>query len=225
MEKKYFIILVVFGILILSIYITFSMNNRTISKNMFGDILEIDEDAYGVNNFDNTNLDLRPILDEDIDKKINNVIYIEFNVGGSKKNNIDNIFYDIALNDLEIDCNLLNQYVKWKLFKNDSLISSGSLDYRFDTIIDGRLVLTNEKNRLVPYNDDKSIYDHYKFYLWISDSCQSNNLSNCLDSEDQSSLLNKKLKGKIEIELYGDTGGELIRKPSSILDTNTCLSG
>ena len=36
--------------------------------------------------------------------------------------------------------------------------------------------------------------------------------------------MGKKLKGKIEIELYADTKVENIRKPSENLDKNTCIS-
>lgn len=219
------IFLGLFILMIVLLAVAFSLSNREgiLSKNFFGDILEIDFDAYGDNSFDASNLNFRPILDKDVDSSFNNVIYIEFWVGGSKKNNVDSIVYDIALNDLVVDCNLLSSYLKWKLVKNHVEISRGSLDYKFDTIVDGRLVLTNVQQDLVPYNEDKSVYDYYEFYMWLSDSCQDDDLMMCFGSEDQSYLLGKSLSGKIEVELYGNTKQELVRKPSDTIDSTSCM--
>ena len=86
------------------------------------------------------------------------------------------------------------------------------------------LLLTNIQQDLKPFNEDKSIYDHYEFYMWFSDSCQDENTLNCENAEDQSNLLNKKISGKIEVELYGEGKKELERHPSEELDKNTCLT-
>lgn len=186
--------------------------------------VNIDETAYGDNIFDSTNLDLKPILDKDIETSDNNIIKIEFNVGGSKENNVDNIVYDIALVDLNIDCKLLSPYVKWKLVKNKTEVYEGSLDYKFDTINNGRLVLTPIQQDLKKYNEDKSTYDHYEFYMWLSDSCQEEELINCINNaEDQSDLLNKKIKGKIEVELYKESKKELVRNPNDKVNVKTCI--
>lgn len=187
--------------------------------------LNIDEAAYGPNTFDSTNIDLIPILDKDIENTDNNnVIKIEFNVGGAKENKRKNIVYDIALVDLLLNCELLSPYVKWKLIKNNDETYEGSFDYKFDTIKNGRLVLTTIQQDLKEYSEDKSTYDHYVFYLWLSNSCQEEDLTQCsIPVEDQSNLLNKKLSGKIEVELYGERKSKLIRQASEILDESTCL--
>jgi hypothetical protein len=168
-------------------------------------------------------LQFSPILDSDVNEQKNNVIYIDFRVGGSKENNTDNIFYDVALANLEIDCELISPYLKWKLLKNGEFISEGSLDYKFDTIKDGRLVLTPIQQDLVGYSEDKNTYDYYQFYMWISDSYQGDNLLKYSNEIDQSNLMSKKIKGRIEVELSGGTKKTLTRNPSEELDRSTCL--
>lgn len=202
---------------------TYAVKTRGSSNIMLSNILRIDEEAYGNTSFDSSNLKLVPILDRDVEFRKNAVIDIEFYVGGNEENNKDNIVYDIALVDLNIDCTLLSPYVKWKLVKNDQILATGSFDYQFDTITNGRLVLTPIQQDLVDYNEDKSQYDHYHFYLWLSDSCQSDNLLDGLDSEDQSDLLGKRIYGKIEVELYAENKKELVRNPSKVLNVNTCI--
>ncbi len=199
------------------------MRENMPSASFHGDILKIDEDAYGSNFFDSSNLDLRPIIDNYIYEKENNVINIEFLVGGSEENVISNITYDIAIVNLEIDCELLSPYLKWKLLKNGEEISNGSFDYQFDTIQNGRFVLTEIQQDLKPYSTDKSSYDHYQLYIWLSDSCQSDDSGDCIDSSDQSELLNKKIKGKVEVELYSNSKKILVRKPVDALPTDTCI--
>ena len=201
---------------------TFANYNPFVKDTLFG-TLKLDEEAYGNTVFDSSNLNLKTILDIDSEKSFGNVIYIPFYVGGSKDNDVDNAFYDIALQDLRVDCELLSPYVKWKLKKNGKIIESGSLDYQFDTIRDGRFVLTSIQQDLVPYHSDKSGYDYYEFYLWLSDSCQEEDISMCDNYVYQNNLLNKKLSGKIEVELYAGTKKELVREPSSELDLNTCI--
>lgn len=186
-------------------------------------ILEIDEEAYGKNVFDSSSLDLRPILDTKVENNDDQVIHISFLVGGSSKNNVEDIVYDIALVDLKVDCFLLSPYLKWKLVKNNKVISDGSFDYQFDTIKNGRLVLTNIQQDLPVYSEDKSSYDQYDFYLWLSDSCQEESLEQCKEAYDQSSLLGRTIKGKIEVELYAKTKKVLVRNPSSSIDVNTCM--
>lgn len=214
--------LFVISLLLTLVYMTYSLNQGFRQKEIVANIIKIDEEAYGETEFSNNNLELKPILDKDVKKDSNNLIYIEFNIGGAEENDRDDVIYDIALADLEIDCELLSPYVKWKLIKNGLELSTGSLDYKFDTIKDNRLVLNNIQQDLVPFNTDKTKYDHYEFYMWISDSCQEDNISNCKDIESQKNLLNKQIKGKIEVELYTGIKIELERNPQEILDINTC---
>lgn len=222
-NRKILIISLIFIIVLTLIAFTFSAKMNNLTSNIFTDVILIDEEAYGENEFNSSNLDFRPILDKNVGTSLDNIIYINFNVGGSKKNNRDNIVYDIALVDLKIDCDLVSPYLKWKLIKNGEEVFEGSFDYKFDTISNGRLILTTIQQDLKKFSEDKSLYDHYEFYLWLSDSCQSDNLFNCQDSVDQNYLLGKSISGKIEVELYGATKKELVRKPSNSLDISTCI--
>ena len=224
-KKRKNIIALIIILLIALLISTYAIDSFPLQQTVFSKILRIDENAYGITEFDSTQLDLRPIIDQNVESNLNNVISINFYVGGNKANNETNIVYDIALVDLEVDCDLLSPYLKWKLIKNGEEISRGSFDYQFDTITNGRLVLTTIQQDLKDYNEDKSTYDYYQFYIWLSDSCQSENILDCLSGvEDQSSLLNKKLKGKIEVELYAKGKEMLVRKPSDTLHVDTCNS-
>lgn len=221
--KKLLIVTSFVGIMLLTmLYLTYSLSQGSNRKELTASIIKVDEEAYGKTTFTNDKLDLKPILDKNVTKESNNVIYITFNVGGSKENNTDTIIYDIALADLKVNCNLLSPYLKWKLIKNGLELSQGSLDYKFDTIKDGRLVLTNMQQDLIKYSEDKSVYDKYEFYMWISDSCQKEDITECTNSESQKNLLNKKISGKIEVELYGGNKKEIERQPKETIDTTTC---
>ena len=167
--------------------------------------------------------DINNIVNNRIEEKVDNIIKIDFTVGGASNNDEDvDIIYDIALNDLEVNCNLLSPYIKWKLIKDGEQISSGSLDYQFDTIKNGRLVLTTIQEDLPTYSSDKTNYDDYTFYMWFSDSCQGN-LADCDNAEDQTGMLGQNLNGKIEVELYTGNKKELNRQPKTSLGESTCL--
>ena len=212
----------VFLFALLLIHFTYANQPDSLFKRMNGENIGIDEEAYGSTSFDTTDIELVPILDKDVIEREENVIHISFLVGGAKDNTVNNIIYDVALNDLRVDCNLISPYVKWKLIKNGVEISNGSLDYHFDTIKDGRLVLTNIQQDLIGYSVDKSVYDKYDFYLWISDSCQDEDVLKCDDLKEQSFLMGKKLDGKVEIELYASDKRTLVREKQDVLDTSTC---
>lgn len=218
------IYLIVFALLIIGV--TYALQSSSLAFQTSTALIQIDETAYGNTSFDSSNLEFKPILDSAVETSTNNVIKIEFKVGGAEANNANNIIYDIALNDLEVNCSLLSPYIKWKLLKNGTEISNGSLDYKFDTIADGRMVLTTIQQDLPDYNaTDKSQYDDYIFYMWFSDSCQSSDLSTCVNNnqlEDQSAMINQNLSGKVEVELYTESKKELVRNPSSTLDTTLC---
>ena len=77
--------------LITFIFITYSMNYKNPRMNLVGSIMKLDEESYGNTLFDASNLDFRPILDKDVHNESSNVIYIDFNVGGSIENDSDNI--------------------------------------------------------------------------------------------------------------------------------------
>ena len=213
----------IFLLVLLLVSFTYANQSTSFFKKVNGEKLGIDEEAYGSTSFDSNNIELVPILDKDVIKRKTNVIHISFFVGGAKDNTVDNIIYDVALNDLDVDCSLISPYIKWKLIKNGIEISNGSLDYKFDTIKDGRLVLTNIQQDLVKYNVNKKNYDFYNFYLWISDNCQDENFEECFNKSSQNELMGKNLSGKIEIELYADVKKELVRSPNGKKDTHTCF--
>ncbi len=228
-EKKYllknlFLTCLIVLLVVLFIFITYSIRQGNASKNVLTDVMMIDEESYGNTTLNSDNLKMVPILDKNVNSNSSNVMYISFNVGGSKENKNVDIIYDIALVDLNLDCDLLSPYLKWKLVKNGTQEYVGSFDYRFDTIKNNRLVLTDIQQDLVPYSDDKSTYDHYDFYMWLSDSCQEEDILLCKNHPSQDNLMNKKISGKIEVELYGDDKSALVRTPSDVIDTSTCIS-
>lgn len=223
MKKSRIIILFIF-VLVIIVSFTYAGYLGMNLNRAFGKVFRIDEEAYGENHFDSSNLEFIPILDDEVNRNSNNLIYIDFRVGGSELNDDEeNIIYDIALVDLEVDCNLLSPYLKWKLVKNNEIIDEGSFDYKFDTIKNQRLVLTSIQQDLKPYSEDKFTYDYFQFYIWISDSYQGEDLLNYSNLVDQSSLMGKKIKGKIEVELYGGSKVELVRNPSDKIDSDTCI--
>ena len=146
---------------------------------------------------------LSPVSDSVISSTVSNsnVMKIAFTVKGASTNPSNkDIIYDVALADLNIDCWLRDSNVKWRLYKNSNLLSEGNLSPQFDTIEDGRLVLTNIQQDLPSYN---STADSYVFVLWISETCSD--ITACTSSDDQSYLLNKNISGKIEVELYTES--------------------
>ena len=197
--------------------------NRPFVKNTTFSTLKLDEEAYGNTEFNASNVEFRTILDKDVASKFDNVIYITFRVGGYQDNDAVDPVYDIALQDLKVDCNLLSPYLKWKLLKNGEELSAGSFDYHYDTIKDGRLVLTPIQQDLKDFSLNKSDYDYYQFYLWLSDSCQEEDLALCSNVQTQENLLGKKLSGKIEVELYSQSKNAVVRNPSDEIDRTTCI--
>jgi len=221
--KKITITIGFVSILILMLLTTYATVTEITKKGVITKVIKIDEDAYGEFAFDSSNLNFTPMLDSEVSSLSNKVIYMNFRVGGSELNTAENIIYDIALVDLQVDCNLLSPYLKWQLFKNGKIISTGSLDYKFDTIKNGRLVLTPIQQDLKKFSEDKNTYDYYEFYMWISDSFQEEDLSNYNGEEEQNDLIGKRIKGKIEVELYGEEKSALVRTPSEELNTETCM--
>lgn len=228
-DKRIVVLYVLVGIVLL-IGITYALSNSTIALNINTAIIRLDEVAYGnKKTFDTSNITFAPILDSKVETSLDKVIKIDFTVGGAENNTKKDILkkdiiYDIALTDMNVHCNLLSPYIKWKLIKNGEEISNGSLDYRFDTIVDGRMVLTNTQQDLAEYNAERIGYDNYTFYMWFSDSCQESDLATCVangQTGNQSNMVGKLLSGKIEVELYTGSKKDLVRKTSDTLDTST----
>ena len=221
-------ILSIYIIVIIAIFtgVTYALQSSSIAFNLTTAIVRIDEEAYGDTTFDSSNLDMIPILDSEVETRTDNVLKIDFTVGGHESNNASKpIIYDIALIDLSMDCELISEYFKWKLVKNGSELSSGTFSYTFDTIKEGRLVLTEIQQDLAAYSSNQTDYDNYSFYIWLSDTCQDD-LETCKANNNiipQTNLLNKYFSGKIEVELYTGSKKALVRVPSDELDSTTCI--
>ena len=221
-DKRIFIVYV-FVVILLGLGISYALSNANLSLSLTSAIVRIDEKAYGDTEFDSSSLEMVPILDSEVESKKDNIIKIDFTVGGASSNNNNNIIYDVVLKDLNVNCELLSPYLKWKLVKNGTSIADGSLDYKFDTIdSNGRFLLTTIQQDLPDYDVNQVGYDNYSFYMWISDSCQSDDVSACTNAVDQSDLMGKNLGGKIEVELYTEGKKELLRHPSTNLSGSAC---
>ena len=62
---------------------TFALNPDIKNDTIVSNILRVDESAYGDLVFNNSNLDFKPIMDNDIESNSVNVVHISFNVGGA----------------------------------------------------------------------------------------------------------------------------------------------
>ena len=223
-KNKFIVICFLITIFAFVFGLSYAMNSGQNLSSISGSKINVDEEAFGDLSFNSTQFELVPIFDETVSWENGNVIKLKFLVGGDKENDIDNIIYDISLNDLNLDCNLLSPYLKWRLIKNEEVISEGSLDYKFDTITDGRMVLTPIQQDLKDYSEDKTTYDEYYFYMWLSDSCQTEDLNSCIYAEDQTNLIDKEITGRINVELRVGTKEELVRNPSETLNENSCIN-
>ena len=131
------------------------------------------------------------------------VLKAKFYVTGNTSNP-ENSIYDVAIHDFNVDCELRTEDLKWRLYKNGTLLSSGNLSPKFDTISNNRLVLTETQQDLTTTKDE------YVFLLWISESC-SGDIANCSKEQDQSKYLGKSLSGSIKVELATKSKKALIR--------------
>lgn len=120
------------------------------------------------------------------------VLKLKFWVSGNADNPEESI-YDIALHNVDIDCELKDESVKWLLYKNNNLLYNGNLSPRYDTMPNNRLLLTDTQQDLT-LNEDE-----YLVAIYIEESCHGN-ISECKDKNDQSNLLGKKIKAEISIE-------------------------
>ena len=131
------------------------------------------------------------------------VLKAKFYVTGNTSNP-ENSIYDVAIHDFNVDCELRTEDLKWRLYKNGTLLSSGNLSPKFDTMSNNRLVLTETQQDLTTTKDE------YVFLLWISESC-SGDIANCSKEQDQSKYLGKSLSGSIKVELATKNKKALVR--------------
>lgn len=131
------------------------------------------------------------------------VLKAKFYVTGNTSNP-ENSIYDVAIHNFNVDCELRTEDLKWRLYKNGTLLSSGNLSPKFDTMSNNRLVLTETQQDLTTTKDE------YVFLLWISESC-SGDIANCSKEQDQSKYLGKSLSGSIKVELATKSKKALVR--------------
>lgn len=67
---------------LLALGLTYALVTSDILFNLTTGTVAIDDTAYGETTFDNSNLDMVPILDSEVESKTDNVIKIDFKVGG-----------------------------------------------------------------------------------------------------------------------------------------------
>lgn len=124
------------------------------------------------------------------------ILKIDFKLSGTSTNP-NNTIMDISLNNISMDCELKSEYFKWKLYKEEALLSSGSFSPKFDSMKNNRLVLTNTQERLTT-NEDK-----YTLLIYLAESC-TGDLSTCnanSGSYNQETLLNKSFSATMKVEL------------------------
>ena len=121
-----------------------------------------------------------------------NIVKFKFWISGDSSNPSNSI-YDIALNNITMDCELKSTYVKWVLYKNSTLLYSGNFSPTFDVMTNNRMVLTTTLQDLTTTEDE------YLLALYIEDAC-SGNISTCTSSQEQASLIGRTFSANIGIE-------------------------
>ena len=142
---------------------------------------------------------LEPISDSMVNyDTYDDVIRLEFSLRGVEENGDEELIYDIMVNDMNIDCSLLNQYTKWNLYKNGELLYNGSFDPKFDgNVLTNNFRLTEIQQDLPMYDED---YDRYVLIIWISEACED--LSSC-ELVDQSGIVNSTMDMNVFIAVSG----------------------
>ena len=187
------VFLIVLGLVGLTLGVKYIMNS--INVNVDTSKLAIDSMNANV-----TNGTLMPINDSTVNiNTTSNVLRITFDVKGASTNTGSNIIYDVLLN-LTADCSLKNESVKWNLYKNNNLLTSGSTSPKYDkNILKGKIMLTDTQQDLVPYSKTA---DKYVFILWMSESCNEEDITKCDISKGLTSDSGgKSISGNIDIRL------------------------
>ena len=158
---------------------------------------------------------LYPIADSKvtgIDVSNDNVIKVKFMVTG-KSTNPANTIYDVALRNIKMESELKTTDVKWRLYKNGILLSSGNFSPNFDTMSNSRMVLTDTQQDLTTSTDT------YVFLFWISESC-TGDIKTCTSSNNQNRYINKSFSAKIKIEASTKSKKALTRTVAAVGDVN-----
>ena len=159
-------------------------------------------------------VNLMPVADSDVSTNTNNVLRVNFSVKGTNTNPNKDIIYDVILDNLNVPCYLKQEYVKWQLYKNNTLLASGNFSPTFDIIKDNKLYLTTIQQDLPKYNETA---DNYELVIWISETCTESNLTSCTELHDQSGITGQTISGKVQILLYGNPKKNLTRTTGTTL--------
>ena len=211
------VFLIVLGLVGLTLGVKYIMNS--INVNVDTSKLAIDSMNANV-----TNGTLMPINDSTVNiNTTSNVLRITFDVKGASTNTGSNIIYDVLLN-LTADCSLKNESVKWNLYKNNNLLTSGSTSPKYDKdVLKGKIMLTDIQQDLVPYSKTA---DKYVFILWMSESCNEEDITKCDISKGLTSDSGgKSISGNIDIRLNSGKKKDNKRESSDIENTCSILGG
>ena len=206
------VFLIALGLVGLTLGVKYIMNS--INVNVDTSKLAIDSMNANV-----TNGTLMPINDSTVNiNTTSNVLRITFDVKGASTNTGSNIIYDVLLN-LTADCSLKNESVKWRLYKNNSLLTSGNTSPKYDKdVLKGKVMLTDIQQDLVPYSKTA---DKYVFILWMSESCNEEDITKCDISKGLTSDSGgKSISGNIDIRL--NSGKKKENKRESLDIENIC---
>ena len=207
------VFLIVLGLVGLTLGVKYIMNS--INVNVDTSKLAIDSMNANV-----TNGTLTPINDSTVNiNTTSNVLRITFDVKGASTNTGSNIIYDVLLN-LTADCSLKNESVKWNLYKNNNLLTSGSTSPKYDKdVLKGKIMLTDIQQDLVSYSKTA---DKYVFILWMSESCNEEDITKCDISKGLTSDSGgKSISGNIDIRL--NSGKKKVNSRGSI-DGDACAA-
>ena len=205
------IFLIILGVVGLTLGVKYIMNN--IGINVGTSKLAIDNMNATVSSGN-----LSPVADSSVNvNTTSGVLRITFDVKGASTNTGDNIIYDAILN-IEADCALKNENIKWNLYKNSTLLTSGTTSPKYDKdVLNGKITLTDTQQDLIPYSGTA---DKYVFILWMSDNCTESDITKCdINSGLNSNMSNKTVTGNIDIRL--NSGKKKVNNRES-MDVNAC---
>lgn len=135
------------------------------------------------------------------------VLKVKFTVTG-KSTNPANSIYDISLRNITMDDALKDSNIKWRLYKNNTLLSSGNFSPSFDVMENNRMVLTTTQQDLT------TTASTYVFLMWISETC-TGDIANCTNSDNQFKYVGKSFSFNIKLETATKTKKNLTRKTSA----------
>ena len=202
------IFLIILGVVGLTLGVKYIMNN--IGINVGTSKLAIDNMNATVSSGN-----LSPVADSSINvNTTSGVLRITFDVKGASTNTGNNIIYDAILN-IDTDCALKNENIKWNLYKNSTLLTSGTTSPKYDKdVLAGKITLTDTQQDLTPYSGTA---DKYVFILWMSDNCTESDITKCdINSGLNSDMSNKTVTGNIDIRL--NSGKKKVNNRESIED-------